>query len=94
MAKDQDPQSKRRSMGDFQLLSFLPLFVVAAYWIKIEAVLFVISFMLPLMLAFQELIRKPAILGEITQPKAELDPLTGLVNRQNALSRLSAFLAS
>ena len=94
VAKDQDPQSKRRSMGDFQLLSFLPLFVVAAYWIKIEAVLFVISFMLPLMLAFQELIRKPAILGEITPPKAELDPLTGLVNRQNALSRLSAFLAS
>ena len=56
MAGDREPQTrKRRSLADFQLLSFLPLFVVAAYWVQIEAVLFVVSFMLPLLLAFQEL---------------------------------------
>ena len=78
---------------DFQLLSFLPLFVVAAYWSGSEAVLFVVSFMFPLLLAFQALFPQ----GEVTlaPPRLEIgdrDGLTGLATRRQALATISRFL--
>jgi diguanylate cyclase (GGDEF)-like protein len=78
---------------DFQLLSFLPLFVVAAYWSGSEAVLFVVSFMFPLLLAFQALFPQ----GEVTLAPPGLDAgdrdgLTGLATRRQALATISRFL--
>ncbi|MBZ0130277.1 MAG: EAL domain-containing protein [Rhodobacteraceae bacterium] len=82
----------KRGPGDFQLLSFMPLFIVAAYWIRAEAVLFVVSFMFPLLLAFQELLGRNN--AHQTAPLSEdmRDPLTGLANRQAARQRLTRFI--
>lgn len=85
----------RRGFGDFQLLNFLPLFVVAAYWTGSEAILFVVSFMWPLLLAFQEYFPKGRVkLPAIKIPPEDLDPLTGLCNRRKAQSDLARFLTA
>jgi len=81
-----------RNWGDFQLLSFLPLFVVAAYWARNEAILFVVCFMFPLLLAFQELTRKTGPVDPAAPSDRDSDPLTGLANRQHAMIRLADFL--
>jgi len=95
LTSDQKDKPKtRRSPGDFQLLSFLPLFVIAAYWARNEAILFVVSFMFPLLLAFQELLRKPATVSDRSPVDSDIDALTGLANRQRAVRDLSNFLAS
>jgi len=91
--RNQQPKT-RRGLGDFQLLSFLPLFVVAAYWARNEAILFVVSFMLPLLLAFQELSRRPETTDGGAIPDQDIDSLTGLVNRPRTVRELAAFLAS
>jgi diguanylate cyclase (GGDEF)-like protein len=83
----------KRGFGDFQLLSFLPLFIVVAYWIKIEAILFVISFMFPLLLAFQTLVGREKVGISISDLKEDdRDFLTGLANRRRTRQRLAAFL--
>ncbi len=88
-------RAAKRGLGDFQLLSFLPLFIVVAYWIKIEAILFVISFMLPLLLAFQELTGKGAGQGANGMlEEDDRDSLTGLANRKRTRKRLATFLES
>lgn len=95
MATNQEPHRKiRRSLADFQLLSFLPLFVIAAYWIQYEAILFVISFMLPLLLAFQELTKgvQPGV--DRSVPAGNTDALTGLGNRRHTIEKLVEFLAA
>lgn len=81
----------RRGLGDLQLLSFLPLFIVAAYWTRSEAVLFVVSFMFPLLLAGQELARNG---GDAPRraSRGSRDGLTGLTDRRQALRRLAGFL--
>ncbi|NOX40680.1 MAG: EAL domain-containing protein [Alphaproteobacteria bacterium] len=96
MATDH-PQSKKqrlkRGLAEFQLLSFLPLFFVIAYWVKIEAVLFVVSFMFPLLLAFQELVKSSLSQDGTAQFEAgEVDFLTGLANRQQVIRKLANFL--
>ncbi len=98
MAKTENtgkPVRRKRKLGDFQLLSFLPLFIVAAYWTRIDAVLFVVSFMFPLLLAFQELGNTQVD----DPPERDLDDnhrdaLTGLSNRRHTLQRLGAFIES
>lgn len=96
MAKSEDTQTfvrQRRKLGDFQLLSFLPLFIIAAYWSRNEAILFVVSFMFPLLLAFQELGKGTGIAKTNPPPdKNNHDFLTGLANRQHTLHRLGAFI--
>jgi diguanylate cyclase (GGDEF)-like protein len=83
----------KRGLGDFHLLSFLPLFIVAAYWTRSEAILFVVSFMFPLLLAFQELTRRGGAAPPDSQARLQAsDALTGLLNRKNALTRLATFL--
>lgn len=83
----------KRGIADFQLISFLPLFILIAYWTEIEAILFVVSFMFPLLLAFQALVSKssqqsdPSLLLE-----DDRDFLTGLANRRRARQRLAVFL--
>ncbi len=84
---------KGRDWTDFNLLSFLPLFVVIAYWTRVEAVLFVVSFMFPLLLAFRELLGQTVERGrEVRLPRGERDSLTGLPTRRAALGRLARFL--
>ncbi|NOX72313.1 MAG: EAL domain-containing protein [Alphaproteobacteria bacterium] len=88
-------KSTGRNLADFQLLSFLPLFIVAAYWIKTEAILFVISFMFPLLLAFQSLIgRSDDTSDEAPLAEDDRDFLTGLANRRRTRQRLTQFLDS
>ncbi len=83
----------KRSLADFQLLSFLPLFLIAAYWSRTEAILFVVSFMFPLLLAFQELVKttNPPLPPTIPAPP-QRDALTGLCGRQHLIDHLSALL--
>ena len=79
--------------AEFQLLSFLPLFIMAAYWSRAEVILFVVSFMFPLLLAFQELARRGLAPPQDTvHPKEDIDALTGLANRRKTLAQLSRFL--
>jgi diguanylate cyclase (GGDEF)-like protein len=86
-------QRLKRGLAEFRLLSFLPLFFVIAYWLKIEAVLFVVSFMFPLLLAFQELIKfSPAPNATITPDASEIDYLTGLANRHQVTRMLANYL--
>ncbi|MCA8867943.1 MAG: EAL domain-containing protein [Rhodobacteraceae bacterium] len=98
MSTDNDNKPKNRwrfQPGDLQLLSFLPLCILIAYWTRIEAVLFVVSFMFPLLLAFQELTRKVVPAGQSAVPKdTHQDFLTGLANRLYARETLAAHLAA
>jgi diguanylate cyclase len=93
MAKEEQDNSAKRAFGDFQLLPFLPLFIVVAYWIKTEAILFVISFMFPLLLAFQALVtRGHSNVSGVELKEDDRDFLTGLANRRRTRQRLAAFL--
>jgi len=78
-----------------QLLSFLPLFILIAWWSGHAAVLFVVSFMFPLLLALQELLR-PVRAARATPPATTEAPQgagRGLPGRQAALAHLDALLA-
>lgn len=83
---------------DAHLIGLIPLAVLAAYWIGNDAVLFVVSFLFPLLVAVEALLPapfKPAADGATTAPArvtAPADPLTGLPTRDAALSRLAEFL--
>ncbi len=67
--------------------------VIVAYWTRIEAVLFVVCFMFPLLLAFQELAKRAApIAAKIRVDPTATDALTGLASRAEMLRRLSEFL--
>jgi len=91
--KNEPRQRKKRGLRDFQLLSFLPLFIVVAYWSRMDAILFVVSFMFPLLLAFQELTKgTPEQVAGPILAEDELDHLTGLANRQHTLRRLGDFI--
>ncbi|PWE32735.1 diguanylate cyclase [Maritimibacter sp. 55A14] len=88
-----------RRLGELHLISFLPLFALIAYWTRVEVVLFVISFMFPLLIALQELVRPrgasaaPAADAPDHAPAAEgRDALTGLMMRQDAMRHLDRFL--
>jgi len=68
---------------------------VIAYWVNSEAVLFVVSFMFPLLLAFQTLL-KPTT-GNYSVPTGKpstTDPLTGVPTRCVAMDGLANFLRS
>lgn len=89
------PQATGRSLADLQLLSFLPLAIVVAYWARTESVLFVVTFMFPLLLAFQELVKKrESVPPDPLVDFQNLDALTNLANRRKALGQLTAFLES
>lgn len=93
MADNSNRKTMRRRLADFQLLSFLPIAILIAFWTRIEAVLFVVSFMFPLLLAFQELLRKPSVQESASVPPvSDLDSLTGLPNRRHMLNVLEQFL--
>lgn len=89
------------SRAERRILALLPLAVVAAYWSGHGAVLFVVSFLFPLLLAAQaylapEAAPRPA--ATATRPKPEQretvpgDALTGLPGRAEAMVQLSRFL--
>jgi diguanylate cyclase (GGDEF)-like protein len=103
------PRGNRLLQGirDAHLVGLIPLMVLIAYWVGNDAVLFVVSFIFPLLYALQALIpAAPAnvgpVLGAMSQTTARLagsgpgpgdiDPLTGLAKRQALLSQLSDFL--
>lgn len=93
MAKERQEKLSKRVLGDFQLLSFLPLFIVIAYWTRIETILFVVSFMFPLLLAFQSLLAKTAPPTHASDShEDDRDHLTSLTNRQHVHHRLGVFL--
>ncbi len=98
MAERQTSQAAlrlKRGFAEFQLLSFLPLFIIIAYWTASEVILFVISFMFPLLLAFQELIKRHTLAtSEPLQDRDKIDALTGLSNRQHTIERLGDFLTA
>jgi diguanylate cyclase (GGDEF)-like protein len=89
-----------RGFAEVQLLGFLPLFTLVAYWTRIEAVLFVISFMFPMLMALQELARRrlPEPAAEqpaaAAAPQAERDGLTGCHSRAGAMARLAHHLVA
>jgi len=96
MPKEKTPapaNGKNRSFRDFQLLSFLPLFILIAYWARIDAVLFVVSFMFPMLLAFQELLKGngDALRSQLL-PEDNRDGLTNLANRHHTLQKLGDFI--
>ncbi len=77
------------------MLSFLPLLLVIAYWIESEAVLFVVSFMFPLLLAFQTLLKPPVDPRHRPREQPRVtDTLTGLSTRGVAMQCLAEFLQS
>ncbi len=84
---------KKWTFRDFHLLSFLPLFIVIAYWSHNDAILFVVSFMFPTLLAFQELLKGS---GEAQQspalPRNNRDALTSVATRRHALKKLQTFI--
>lgn len=92
----------RQRVGDgaaqMQLLSFLPLFILIAWWSGREAVLFVVSFMFPLLLALQELVRPDhdagaAVAAAVTDPPDAGTGPEGLPGREAALAHLDGLLA-
>ena len=92
------PGEIRRAFARIQLLSFLPLFVLVAYWTEVEVVLFVVSFMFPLLLALQELVKpaqtETAEQAATTLPVRRSDPLTGLATRAEALAALDRIITA
>lgn len=84
-------------IAQMQLLSFLPLCIVIAWWSGQQAVLFVVSFMFPMLLALQELARPdPAADGraDAAPPAGMTDPAAAeaLPGRTAALARLGTLL--
>ena len=85
----------RHALGRLNLMSFIPLFVILAYWVRIEAVLFVVTFMFPLLLAIQEITGQTnSDDGSLPPGTDEIDFLTGVKNRQYVLRHLGNFLQS
>jgi diguanylate cyclase len=81
-----------------RIVGLVPLMVLAAWWAGNGAVLFVVSFLFPLLVALQALIpdrtAAPGPAAAAAPPPAAADPLTGLMLRDDALARLAAFLAA
>lgn len=77
-------------LGETRLLAFLPLFVVLAWWTGEAAVLFVVSFMFPMLLALQELVRAPDAAPEGAQIPGRETLVTG--GRGAALALLATLI--
>lgn len=94
-------------LREAQIAALVPLMVLIAWWAGNDAVLFVVSFLFPLLVALQALIpappphraavAAPGTAGEGTAapgPGPGADPLTGLMPRDAALARLAGHLTS
>ena len=81
----------RFALAEARLLAFLPLCVMLAWWSGQMAVLFVVSFMFPMLLALQELMRP----GGATTEAAEVQCRTGTAasGRHAALAHLATLVA-
>ncbi len=76
-------------MGNFRALGFLPLLAVATYWINAHSLLFVISFLLPVIVLFQSRPMPNLAVDDYAQTH---DQLTGLYNRTYVLDRVGRYL--
>ncbi len=88
----------RREFDTLQLASFLPVLTLIAYWIHVDAVLFVVSFLFPILFVLQDLNRpaQPVAAPPAAEPEdvPERDSLTGLATRQEAVARLEGYITS
>lgn len=85
-----EPPTARR-LGDSRILAFLPLFVILGWWTGETAVLFVVSFLFPLLLAMQELMRKDR--AAPPAPAVAVAAGEGLAGRARMLAHLGHLLA-
>lgn len=72
-------RAARRMLGRPQLLAFVPVLTLGAYWAGGEIALFVVAIALPFALALFGGLREPPLLT------AERDPLTGLILRDGLI---------
>ncbi len=75
---------------DTDLMALFPLLVIIAYWSNMRAVLVVVTVIFPFLLALDGISNRWRARQADMGP--QIDPLTGLPNRQAALARLDEYL--